>query len=568
MFRPEDLFRIVPIEDFDVRDGRVAVVCHEKLPVARILVGFGERWLDSSEKVDLGELFAESVRWSPAGGLLVEADRAGAERRSVFLYEDGSTTPVLADGHDNVDYTPSPSGKMAAFVSNRGGETMALYLQEGGEIRRISVGDLPVEGLAWSPDSRFVAYSQGVYDNDVWVYDTLTGRCTRLFGLPHSEQHVCADGWGERGLLVVSNHIDRYQVGLIGYGQVSEALESGVAVTDAAKVRWLTQAAWDVEHAAWFGGELAYVENVDGDHRLVVGGQTVLDDGVVGHLKASGGALYFTRSTYEREYDLYRFRPGEGVERLTDSMMGVGGRFVRPRHVQYVRGGETIHALLYESAGNRGAIYIHGGPDYQCMDEFNPTIQLLVQRGFSVVAPNYRGSTGYGRRFNHLNDGDLGGGDLLDVVEAKRLLGAKRVAVLGASYGGYLTLMCVTQFPEEWCSAAAIVPFVNWFTEKQNEREVLRQYDEVKMGSDEKLLRERSPIFSVHRIRAPLLLLAGENDPRCPAEETLQLVEKLRELNVKVEHKIYAGEGHSFSKKENWVDRIKRTVEFLDKSCA
>jgi len=94
-------------------------VCYENQPVARILTGFGDGWLDSSEKLNLGELFAESVRWSPGGQLLVEADRGGAERRSVYIYENGSLTPLLADGYDNVDYTPSPDGKLAAFVSNR-----------------------------------------------------------------------------------------------------------------------------------------------------------------------------------------------------------------------------------------------------------------------------------------------------------------------------------------------------------------------------------------------------------------------------------------------------------------
>ncbi|MEM0321212.1 MAG: alpha/beta fold hydrolase, partial [Thermoprotei archaeon] len=277
--------------------------------------------------------------------------------------------------------------------------------------------------------------------------------------------------------------------------------------------------------------------------------------------------LYFTRATHDRDNDLYMVDNKFGVHRLTDSMSQVKAQFVEPKHIEYTSRDLKIHALLYDAGGKRGAVYIHGGPDYQSMNTFNPTIQLLVQRGFTVIAPNYRGSTGYGRRFNHLNDGDLGGGDLIDVVNAKKVLGNKRVTVLGASYGGYLTMMCITKFPDEWCSAAAIVPFVNWFTEKQHEREVLKQYDETKMGSDEGLLKDRSPIFSVNRIRVPLLLLAGENDPRCPAEETLQVVEKLKELNIKAEYKVYGGEGHGFSKKENWVDSIKRTVDFLDANC-
>ncbi len=567
MFGPEDLFKIVSVDDFDVTSGRVAVVTYEKQPTVRILHGYGDKWLDSSEKVDLGDLFAESVTWSPNGKLLIEADKGGAEQRSIYLYEDGSLSPILCDGHDNVNYRPSPDGSKSAFISNRERETMHLYLHEGREIKRLSQGGLPVEGFTWSPDSRFIVYSQGVYDNDLWVHDTDTGVTVKLFGAPSSEQHVYDNGWGDQGLLVASNHDDHYQVGLLSEERILEVLEGGAPLTSTQGLTWLTNAGWDVVHAAWLNSKLVHVENVDGEHALYVGGKKVFDDGVVGSLKASGDSVFLTKSTYDRDYDLYRVTVNLEVERLTDSMGQVAAQFTKPKHVQYENGNEVIHGLLYEGSGSRGAVYIHGGPDYQTMNSFNPIIQLLVQKGFTVIAPNYRGSTGYGRRFNHLNDGDLGGGDLLDVVEAKRLLGPKPVAVLGASYGGYLTMMCVTRYPDQWCSAVATVPFVNWFTEKKEEREVLRQYDEVKMGSDEQLLRDRSPIFSVDRIRAPLLLLAGENDPRCPAEETLQVVEKMKALNLNVEYRIYGGEGHGFSKKENWVDSVKRTVEFLDFNC-
>ncbi|PSN94330.1 hypothetical protein B9Q09_04305 [Candidatus Marsarchaeota G2 archaeon ECH_B_SAG-C16] len=567
MFKPEDLFKIVSVEDFDVHNGRIAAVCYENQPVARILNGFGDDWLDSSEKINLGELFAESVRWSPEDQLLIEADRGGAERRSIYLYENGSLTPLLADGYDNVDYTPSPNGKLAAFVSNRQSETMHLYLHESQSIRKISLGNLPVEGFTWSPDSRFIVFSQGIYDNDLWVHDTKTGLTTKLLALHSSEQHVYEEGWGVGGLLVASNHADRYQVGVITHEQIRAVCEGADTLSDPKDIRWLTQADWDVVGAAWYHRELVYVENIDGDHALRVGKNRVLDGGVIGGLKVSGDAIYFTRSTYDRDYELYVVDSSLRVNRLTDSLGSIEAVFTEPKHIEYVSDDLKIHALLYESKGDRAAVYIHGGPDYQSMNSFNPTIQLLVQRGFSVIAPNYRGSTGYGRVFNHLNDGDLGGGDLQDVIQAKRVLGSKRVAVLGASYGGYLTMMCVTKFPDEWCSAVAIVPFVNWFTEKQHEREVLKQYDELKMGSDEQLLRDRSPIYNVDKIRAPLLLLAGENDPRCPAEETIQVVEKLRGLSVKAEYKVYSGEGHGFAKKENWVDSIKRTVEFLDANC-
>ncbi len=249
-------------------------------------------------------------------------------------------------------------------------------------------------------------------------------------------------------------------------------------------------------------------------------------------------------------------------------MNGVKDEFVSPTSVTYDSDGIKIHALLY-SRGNedKGVVYVHGGPDFQCVDNFNPEIQFLVKKGFKVICPDYRGSTGYGRKFNHMNDKDLGGGDLRDVINAVKVLNVKKVAVTGASYGGYLTMMAVTKYPDLWCSAVAVVPFVNWFTEKQFEREVLKQYDEIKIGNDEALLRDRSPIFFVDRIKAPLMLLAGHNDPRCPAEETIQVVEELKKLGRQVEYKIYEGEGHGFMKIENYIDSIKRAVEFIANHC-
>src|SRR5207245_9185490 len=110
-----------------------------------------------------------------------------------------------------------------------------------------------------------------------------------------------------------------------------------------------------------------------------------------------------------------------------------------------------------------------------------------------------------------------------------------RLVVMGGSYGGYLTLMALTTFPDLWAAGAAIVPFANWFTEFQREDPVLQAYDRAMMGDpveDAALWRERSPIFFVDRIRAPLLLLAGANDIRCPAEETRPIVEARSEVHT------------------------------------
>ena len=131
----------------------------------------------------------------------------------------------------------------------------------------------------------------------------------------------------------------------------------------------------------------------------------------------------------------------------------------------------------------------------------------------------------------------MGGGDLQDVLASTDFLmqtgypDKKKLVVMGGSYGGYLTMMAVTKAPELWAAGVPIVPFVNWFTEIQNEDPILQQSDLATMGDPEKnpdFFRERSPFFFVDKIKAPLLLLAGAHDPRCPPEETSRLWRRSR----------------------------------------
>src|SRR5436305_11425122 len=128
-------------------------------------------------------------------------------------------------------------------------------------------------------------------------------------------------------------------------------------------------------------------------------------------------------------------------------------------------------------------LYIHGGPKSQSVDSFNRFIQHIVNQGYMVIAPNYRGSTGYGKAFEDANLFDMGGGDLQDVLAAADFLkqtgypDPKKLIAMGGSYGGYMTMMAVTKAPDVWAAGGPIVPFVNWFTEMQNEDPVLQQSD-------------------------------------------------------------------------------------------
>src|SRR5260370_117753 len=168
----------------------------------------------------------------------------------------------------------------------------------------------------------------------------------------------------------------------------------------------------------------------------------------------------------------------------------------------------------------------------------------------------------------------MGGGDLEDVISAAEwikktgFIDPKKVAVMGGSYGGYLTMMAVTKAPDLWAAGVPIVPFANWFTEIENEDPALHEYDLTTMGDpikDKVRYQDRSPIYFVDQIKAPLLLLAGGNDPRCPHTEAEQVASAIKKRKGVVELKISVNQGHGFAKVENQIDAYTRVAECLKK---
>jgi len=326
-------------------------------------------------------------------------------------------------------------------------------------------------------------------------------------------------------------------------------------------------------------------------HDLATGKSTVLP--IPKGLNApAGGHSAFTRDGSRLLYyhngptapgDLWVYALATGKSHQVTHSLVAGLRsedMVEPYLVHYPsRDGKwTISAFLYvpfnmaRNGQNAAIVYIHGGPTAQTVNSFNRFVQYAVNQGYMVLAPNYRGSTGYGKEFQQANLFDMGGGDLQDVlagvdwIKQTGHLDAKKIAVMGGSYGGYLSMMSVTKAPEVWAAGVPIVPFVNWFTEIENEDPVLQQSDLATMGDvvkNKALYEERSPINFIDQIKAPLLLLAGGHDPRCPKSETQQVVDAIKKRGGTVDYKIYENEGHGFARVENQIDAYKRVADFL-----
>ncbi len=533
---------------------------------------------------------------SPDGRwLLYTQDVGGNEKPNIYRLPAHGGEPVALTHTEGVGYRSiywTRDSRFITFVAEleAPGKYQAYRMRpDGGEVTLLAEADEErgvVYGARLSPDGRKLVINR-THDYQhvgIAVRDVTTGEERWLMPIP-DEGWAGAVTWGADGrrVLMVTNQTAN--------GMMAPALLD----VETGQVQWLYTSAWDVEALDWSpdGRYVAYAENVAGNKRLYLHDVTSgarravpLPPGWIWEARFSPDssrlAVLFTSS--DRPTDVWVVNVDDlSSYQVTHGFVGglTPDHFVQPYVVTYPSfDGTPIAALLYlppnlkRDGSNPAIVHIHGGPAWQSVNRWNREIAYLVTRGYIVIAPNYRGSTGFGRAFEEANRMDLGGGDLLDVVHAVDFLkqtgyvDEKRIAVMGASYGGYLTMMAVTKHPDLWAAGVAIVPFVNWFTEYENEDEVLKAYDRMMMGDpkeNEALWRDRSPIFFVDNIRCPLLLLAGANDIRCPAEETQQVADVLQQKGIYVEYHIYPDEGHGFTKRENQIDAMQRVARFLEK---
>jgi dipeptidyl aminopeptidase/acylaminoacyl peptidase len=219
---------------------------------------------------------------------------------------------------------------------------------------------------------------------------------------------------------------------------------------------------------------------------------------------------------------------------------------------------------------------VHGGPESQFqpafVPSFTPFTQYLLSRGYAVAAPNVRGSTGYGKRYEHLDDvrlrldsvRDLG--SLHDWLGARPKIDASRAVLYGRSYGGYMVLAGLAFQPERWAAGIECVGISNFVTFLENTAPWRRSVREPEYGSlerDREFLVEASPITHVERMRAPLFIQHGANDPRVPLGETEQIHRVLTSKGIRCELLVHEDEGHAIGKLDNRVETFERAAAFL-----
>jgi dipeptidyl aminopeptidase/acylaminoacyl peptidase len=584
------------------------------------LSGRNNLWLVPSDggwpmQLTVSDQRQTSPTWSPDGKWIAYmSDYDGDEQWDIFLVSPKTGQVVnLTNTREIAEESPawSHDGRYLAYMVKPKTSSVFeidVYDTLMREVKHLTTGtakDRMNVAPIWSADGEFIVYTQEQSkgtDSNIFLVDVASAQSTLL--TPHDGEHtysandVSPDG---KNVLITSNAGDGYD-------------NAGLLEITSKKISWLTNDKWEVSGESFSpdGKFLTYTANVDGNTDIylydIVSGKAralLLPKGV-NH--AAGRASPFTRDGSRMLYshtganapgDLWVYTisdeaakiksaragapaPHEPSHQLTYSLVG-GVRsedMVEPYLVHYPSkdGKWTISAFVYvpynlpRNGEHPAIVYVHGGPTAQTMNTFNRFVQYMANQGYIVIAPNYRGSTGYGKEFQQANLFDMGGGDLQDVLAAADWIkqtgyvDPKKLILMGGSYGGYLTMMGVTKTPAVWAAGVPIVPFVNWFTEIQNEDPVLQQSDLATMGDLEKnkaLYEDRSPINFVHQIKAPLYLLAGGNDPRCPKEEAQQVVDAVKKRGGVVEYRVYENEGHGFARVENLIDAYKRVADFL-----
>jgi dienelactone hydrolase len=265
-------------------------------------------------------------------------------------------------------------------------------------------------------------------------------------------------------------------------------------------------------------------------------------------------------------------------EPLLPALNGVAppGRPFRSRRTSN-RAGESVHGFLVTPAGEPPfpmVLWVHGGPTWMFADDWEPNFQTLVDHGFAVALPNYRGSTGYGVAWRDRLVGDIGFPEVedvlawLDALVADGTADPDRAVMVGWSWGGYLTLLMLGLHPDRFAAGVAGVPVGDYAASYEDLSPPLQAYDRYLLGGgmDEKaeLVRERSPITYADRVRTPVLCLIGEHDSRCPPRQAYLWVDAVRARGGDVE--VYSYEtGHSSFVVDEEIRQMRAVLDFLDR---
>ncbi|MBK5910292.1 peptidase S9 [Rhodothalassium salexigens] len=534
--------------------------------------------------------------WGPQGaGLIYGADRDGDEREGYRrIAADGTAEQVVrpySDAFVRFGDFSSDGRRIVYSTTERNGVDFDVHVLDlaSGDSREVLQGRYGFYAETWQPGGDLVVVSEarGETANNVYLVDVTTGARRTLFK-PGDAAAYSGFAWTPDGAgFYLATNEDRDLMALAYYD-----LEAG-------SLRLIETPAGDVGHVSLSadGRYLAWTVNRDGFSRLYVRdrqtGQDIapeaLPAGVVRRIVWASDAPVMALSLTAPGLpgDIWTFDAAERrltrATHATDAGLDLATEAVAPTSHRFAaRDGVQLHGLLYRPVdGDSGGpvpvvLMVHGGPSAQARPTFDPVIQYLVHRGIAVFDFNYRGSTGFGKRFARLNDRRQRPDEMGDLEDAAAWLGAMpgldgdRIAIMGGSYGGYLTNAALGALPDTFAAGVSFVGVSDWVRALEGASPALKASDRVEYGDiedpdDRAFFRSISPINKADRIAAPLMVIHGANDPRDPVSESDRLVQAVRDQGHEVVYLRFADEGHGIRKLDNRVHAYRRIAAFLER---
>ena len=546
----------------------------------------------STGEVEQITSFSDSVSagtFSPIKNeILFCKDEGGNELKQIYIYSYDTKETKNVTHDPKVRYNfgcYSHDGKYIAYSSTkRNGADFDVYIHNLETDEVTCVFDLGESShpLNFSPSGKqlIVKQNHSNLNHDIYLV-TLESMHVELLTKHEGDLYLSGAVWthDESSFFTTTNK-DRDFIGLSKYSCEKKAFEYAFTPE------------WDVNtfSISFDGSLLGLIVNEAGYGVLKVFSLPMFEEiNIDLHVVGSIYSVKFSRdskhmaltigdSKHTTDAWIYSFETKTLIQ-LTHSTQGVPPEeLVEPQLISYTSfDGLEIPAFLYLPKDIEGKkvpviVNIHGGPEEQYTPSLAPLTQYFLYQGYAVIAPNVRGSSGYGKKYLSLDDIEKRLDSVKDLaflhayIKTNPYVDESKVALMGGSYGGFMTLAGLAFYPELWAGGVDIVGIANFvtFLEKTAPyRRVIREAEYGSLEKDRELLHSISPSNHVDKIKAPLMLIHGANDPRVPLSEAKQMVEKLEALGRKTELLVYEDEGHGLSKLKNRLDAYPKVAEFL-----